>query len=434
MDEPGRKRARPLSHRSAPLPRAPISVGFLIDRWSETRGGAERALFALARRLAEHGLCVRAFAREGDGGDDGEAGPESNSRENGNAREEAVAARRRAAGTIPLVRVAVPWRMMRGAREVELARALSAAADAAGCDVTIGARHLERVDILWLHGGAHAASLHARREARARRELPRASVPAWSRHRAFLDLERAALDGGARRVVCVSELARVELEREHPSARARIVTVENGVDLERFHPRERARSGAALRRELEIDPATPLIACAARDPRLKGAETAFAALARLVSRPWTFVLAGPRRVRAWERLASQSGFGAGRVRVLEHVDAQALSSAADLALLPTWRDTCGLFVLEALACGTPVITTARAGASVHVRDGASGTVLARPGDVEALERALTDWLDRIARGEVDRARVRHAVEGCGEERWLAALEALVREVAAEKDA
>ena len=66
----------------------------------------------------------------------------------------------------------------------------------------------------------------------------------------------------------------------------------------------------------------------------------------------------------------------------------ALAAAYDLAVLPTWRDTSGLVVLEALASGTPVVTTARAGAAEALSDPRAGTVLARPGDVEALAAAI----------------------------------------------
>lgn len=389
-------------------PRA-LRVGLLVDRADELRGGAERALFQLARFLVRRGHSVLGFALEVPpiGADAG-----------------------------VWERVAAPRGLGRGARERRLGRALVAAARRAECDVTVGVRHVTGVDVLWLHGGSHAASVTALRSARAGRELaPRAFAP-WSRHRTFLALERAALTGdveehGARRVVCVSRLVEEELLRAYPAARARLVRIENGVELARFQPRERAASGAELRRALGLDPALPLVGLAARQPLLKGFPVLARALAELPDAPWQCVLAGPRDAERWREVARACGLPLERVRVVEHVEPVAFAAACDLAVLPTWRDTCGLFVLEALACGTPVITTARAGTAELLFD--AGTVLARPGDTAELAVALRSELARVVRG-VDRERVRARVAHLDLDRQLGALEAQLREVVAEKRA
>ena len=97
-----------------------MRVGFLIDRWEENRGGAERALANLARHLEGRGVEVLAFA---------------------------CRAARGAPGRFVPVR-AGGW--TRAASERALGHALVDAADAAGCDVTIGIRHLPRVDVFGL--------------------------------------------------------------------------------------------------------------------------------------------------------------------------------------------------------------------------------------------------------------------------------------------
>ncbi|MBK7875477.1 MAG: glycosyltransferase family 4 protein [Planctomycetes bacterium] len=265
---------------------------------------------------------------------------------------------------------------------------------------------------------------------------------------------------GARRVVCVSELVRRELAELYPASIDRLVTIPNAVDLERFDPRERARSGAELRRALGVDvergESVLLIGCAARNPELKGVPVLFDALARITRLPWTCVVAGPRERAPWERRVRALGL-AGRVRIVEHVDAQAFAAACDVAVLPTWRDTCGLFVLEALASGTPAITTARAGAAECLADPRAGSVLARSGDKELLARELERWLARVA-GAADgassdaaAARAGHGSDACastadralreaaraavatrGFGPWLDAFEALLADVRAEK--
>jgi glycosyltransferase involved in cell wall biosynthesis len=45
-------------------------------------------------------------------------------------------------------------------------------------------------------------------------------------------------------------------------------------------------------------------------------------------------------------------------------------------------------VLEAMACGLPVVVSAQAGVAELLRDGVDGLLLADPGDVDALAAAL----------------------------------------------
>jgi glycosyltransferase involved in cell wall biosynthesis len=59
-------------------------------------------------------------------------------------------------------------------------------------------------------------------------------------------------------------------------------------------------------------------------------------------------------------------------------------AAADAYVGPSLEDAYGLPVLEAMACGLPVIASARAGASEILRDGENGFVLRQPEDFQEL--------------------------------------------------
>ena len=307
-----------------------------------------------------------------------------------------------------LHRVRAPFAVARGARERRLGEALAAAADDAGCDATVGARHLPRVDLYWPHAGGHLAALHGLRCAQAGKLVPRGEVRVSGRHRAFLEMERGLLDGGrARRIACVSELVRRELAEAYPSAAGRLFLAPDGVDLGRFQVGERGQAGARLRAELGVAPETPLVGFSARNPELKNLPTLLAALEGLEDRPWALVAAGS----SWPSIRSRRAF------VVPGVDPVAFASACDLVVHPTWRDACGLVVLEALACGTPVVTTALAGAAEALTTPAAGTVLEDPGDAGALRGTIAAWLDRIGSASVDR----DAVRACVADRGLGAL-------------
>ena len=400
-----RRRGGKLRRRSSYFPGVPQpdsskpSVAFLIDRWDPSRGGAERAMAQLAEFLAAKGYRVLAVAEEHADGAPGEP-----------------------------VAIASSG-LTRSRREKDRARKLAGAARSHGADVTIGCRHLYACDLYWPHGGAHAVTL-----SQIRREdgWPWKHFPDGPRHRTFIELERELLErGGARLVACVSRLVLSELAEHWPECRDRLVLVENGIELARFHPRERTVAGAALRAELGIPPDMPLIAFAARNPHLKGCDALEIALSELLSggdTQWRCVMAG---FEAWPIERPQ---GIDREHVVRRLDVDpvALWSAADLCVHPTWRDTFGLGIVEALACGTPVITTRFAGASAVV-DSNAGTVLEEPEFVE-LHRAIAYWLERIRAGAIDRAAIRRCVEHLDIARCHETLERLVLQLANETPA
>ena len=335
----------------------PLRIGLLIDRWDPARGGAERALAALADGLAARGHEVLAFAAQGV--EDARFRP-----------------------------VRAAWALRRGSREKHLARALVDAARAAECHVLVGVRHLYECDLWWPHGGCHRATLRA------------LGKPLRGRHRVFVELEQH-MARSAKRIACVSRLVQEELALEHPDAREKAVLVGSAVDLERFHPRERAGRGRALRAELGLSDDDFLIGFSARQPQMKGLPVLREALRGLDA---TLLVHGSRT----------------------DLDPAVFFAACDLLAHPTRRDTFGLVVAEALASGTPVVTTVRAGAAELVRAPEHGCVLPDPDDASALREALRARLhDRP-----DRELVRQAALGCDREAWLTRMEAVCRACAA----
>jgi len=71
-----------------------------------------------------------------------------------------------------------------------------------------------------------------------------------------------------------------------------------------------------------------------------------------------------------------------------HEDLVRLYQDADVFVLPSHEDSFGMVVVEAMACGTPVIVTETTGARDAVRDGLDGYVVA-PRDVSALRARLS---------------------------------------------
>jgi len=151
-------------------------------------------------------------------------------------------------------------------------------------------------------------------------------------------------------------------------------------------------------------------ALVAMNYRLKGLEPLLHAVARIPANiPLKLLVAGSRVITPWQRLADKLGIS-DRIRFIgRSADVRQVFFAADLLVHPTYYDPCSLVVLEALACGLPVITSAHNGAGERMSPPRDGYVIADPNDHQALADSLirlTDTDQREKCGQAARAAAR----------------------------
>lgn len=240
-------------------------------------------------------------------------------------------------------------------------------------------------------------------------------------------VERAQL-ARARQVIAVSDRVR-DLLLARGALPQRLRIVRNGIaDAARFAPERLAPLRAAERTRLGVGEDTVVYVSVAHNLRLKGADTALRALARLGTDA-RLVLAGGDPSPDMSALVRRLGLGP-RVTFAGYVpDIERLHAAADVFVHPTRWDACSVATVEALASRLPVVTTRRDGAADYVRHGATGLVLGDPEDVTALAEAMRSLADPARRAALRAALTRDPPALVQD---FAAIESVLFEVADER--
>lgn len=228
-------------------------------------------------------------------------------------------------------------------------------------------------------------------------------------------LEKPLIRGQIRRVlegvdgvICVSHFLK-DLATEHGADPRKVRVIHNAIDRHAFFPGDRSQA----RREIGLNDDVPLVLSVGHLVVRKRHHVLIRAFAKvretrpdarlLIAGAKSFETAYPGKLgQLVEELGLQES-----VRFLGNVGADEISTyyrAADVFALGTQREGCCNAVLEALACGLPVVTTP-VGDNVHfVKDGENGYIVPVD-DHDALAMAISRSLGRQDwdRAEISRA-------------------------------
>jgi UDP-glucose:(heptosyl)LPS alpha-1,3-glucosyltransferase len=388
-----------------------MDIGLCYESVLPARGGCETYIGDLARRLARDGHSVHLFACRWD------------------------------AAALPAAthyhRLVVP-KGPRFLRPWRFAAACERALRESPCDVSVGFDKTWGQDILYPQGGLHAASaFHNRLKFRSPVVRRLAGVAKWLDPAAwsFARLERRQYLGPDRPLVVVnSRMVRGHFERFLGVAPERLRVVHSAIDPLRFAADDRLRRRQAERDGWGVAPDEPVGLFLATNSRLKGLAPLLRSLPLLPKeRPWRLAVAGSPKTAGYERLARSLG-AADRVRFLGHrADPKGCYFAADFLVHPTFYDPCSLVVLEALACGLPVVTTRYNGAGELLSPPADGLVVHDPHDAAELAGAVRRMLDSGYRSAAASA-ARQAASRWTFEQHYQQLLGLFREIAGRKRA
>ncbi len=345
-------------------PNSKLAVAIIRARYNPY-GGAERFVHRALTALAQEQVALTVIAREWQSSPAGES-----------------------LANVRLHKID-PFYIGRIWRDASFAQAVTKYLLQGGFDLVQSHERIPGVQIYRAGDGVHAEYLQQRMNATSRfgQFLLRANPFHWFTCRTeALMFEHLDLEA----VICNSTMVRDEILARFRIAPAKLHLVRNGVDVEKFQPpgadeRIKARSDLGLPKDV------PVFAFVGSGFERKGVANAIRALAeksapldaRLV------VVGDDRKAKRYRRLADDCGVGDRVLFAGSLVDVRPVLQAADGFILPTLYDPFPNAVLEALACGLPVITSPKCGAAELIESGKNGYICS-PIDTGAIAGHMVD--------------------------------------------
>jgi len=320
------------------------------------------------------------------------------------------------------VHICDPWKLGRISRERGFANAARSLWQKEDFDLVQSHERIPGCDLYRAGDGVHRRWL----EQRAR------VLPGWKGRQLFADrYHRYVMQAEQqmyaapelKAVICNADMVKQEIIQEFGVPADKIRVIYNAIDSQRFLPPTEA-GREALRRQYQLPvEATCLIYVGSGFER-KGLEAAIKAIAPTDRH--LLVVGKDKDEKRYQALCATLGC---RHRV--HFFGMQTSTLpfyqmADALLLPTLYDPFPNVILEAMACGLPVITTPTCGGSEFIRAGSNGYVCDAL-DIDALQSAVMA-LPKQALGSREGEKARDTILDCTPQRLSTQLISLYQEL------
>jgi UDP-glucose:(heptosyl)LPS alpha-1,3-glucosyltransferase len=188
--------------------------------------------------------------------------------------------------------------------------------------------------------------------------------------------------------IAVSQNVVEDMEHLYHVPQERMLVIPNGYDPHQCSASRRLSLRDGRRKELGLSPDDLALLLVANEYHRKGLAVLLEAMAEIGDGRLKLFLVGRMSPAAYVNRIKELGLQE-RVRYCGPTnDVSEYHAAADLFVLPTQYEAFGSVIVEALASGLPVITTALAGAAVVIREDVNGLLLRDPHSSEELARSL----------------------------------------------
>jgi UDP-glucose:(heptosyl)LPS alpha-1,3-glucosyltransferase len=275
-------------------------------------------------------------------------------------------------------------------------------------DVSLGFDKTWGLDVLYPQGGLHAAGVQHNLRKHANPVVRRlAGIVKWfdAAHWSYSLLERRQYLGSTPPAIMVnSHMVREHFMRYYHIPPGQLHLVPSAIDPQRFPVQDRLKCRLQCREQYGIAAHEVVGLFAAMNYHLKGLEPLLHATQRVFTRPefeggappFRLMVVGHPHARSYKNLAHKLGLD-DIVRFVGYCPQMRNAYfAADFLVHPTFYDPCSLVVLEALACGLPVITTRYNGASELLHGSPprqEGYVISDPHDHQQLAWCMAQMID-----------------------------------------
>lgn len=207
-----------------------------------------------------------------------------------------------------------------------------------------------------------------------------------------------------KKVICNSEMVKRDIIRCFNLPEERITVIYNAIDSQRFQPATEATRDVT-RQQLAIPQQAVALIYVGSGFERKGLKAAIQAMAN--SDRYLIVVGQDKHQARYQQLANQLNC-LDRLRFVGvQQDVQPFYHAADGLILPTLYDPFPNVILEAMACGLPVITSTGCGVAEFIMQGEQGFVCDAL-DIKALHeavQAIPAKTQNSAMGDAARARI-----------------------------
>lgn len=216
------------------------------------------------------------------------------------------------------------------------------------------------------------------------------------RYRHYAAFERATFEQGKpTQMLMLTDKQIADFQKHYKTEAERFHILPPGIYPDRKYSQQIPDARQIYRQKNGISDQQHLLLQVGSDFTRKGVDrtlSAIAALPESVRKNTILFVVGQDKPRRFEALAEKLGIRSNVSFFSGRNDVAELMAAADILMHPAYQEAAGIVLLEAIAAGLPIMTTAVCGYAHYIADANCGTVIDEPYRQETLNEILRNVL------------------------------------------